>query len=973
MYDNADRKAMQGWVDSVYDSMSDNERINQLFMLAVKASPQDRDIAEIERIVREQKVGGVIFFKGEPEKQAAATNQLQRASTTPLFVAIDGEWGLSMRLSNTTRFPKNMMLGALADVEYIERYGEEVGRQCRAMGIHINFAPVLDVNSNAANPVIGIRSFGEDRDEVTRKALAYARGLEKAGVISCAKHFPGHGDTSVDSHHALPTVARDEEQLNGVELYPFKKYINSGLSGIMVAHLNVPALGTEGRPASLSREVVSVLLRDQMGFRGLVFTDGLQMKGAAVGKDESICVLALQAGNDVLVGPENPLQEIAAVKQAVKSKKIRMSQIERSCRKILSYKYMIGLGDADKISTASLTGKLNTPEAEHINMALNALAITVVKNIDDIIPLRHLGKRRIAAIAFGTNKGNTFHEVLQRYDEVDCFTISSSAESATKKKLYDELYNYDLIISSVHDADIDESAQLRALAKDKDLISVFFTVPYKLADFRASSAEAQAVVVAYEDTRLACSFAAQAIFGGIAAEGRLPVSIPGMFGAGEGCITAKTRLGYHAPEEVGLSLRRLQAIDTIVTSALDKEAMPGCRVLVAKGGMIVYNKSFGYMDYTKKERVTPRTVYDLASVSKATGTLLAVMRAYDAGGFDLNDKIAKHLNELQRSDKKDIVIRDMLYHQSGLPPVINFYEKAVDRKSFTGSLYSNRKDAKHPIRYDAHTYVNNAFGFDPNIVSNTRKQGFTVEAGKNFFICDAFPVDSVISGVINARLGATGKYTYSCVNFILLKLMLERLGGKAMDKMLDEEVFGPLGAASMTYNPLRKMDAGRIAPTEDDHFIRRQLIRGYVHDEAAAFQGGVSGNAGLFSTADDLAKVCQLYLNEGVYGGARIVSAETCNLFTGSKNSTSRRGLGFDKPDIDKPASSPCGSLAPVSVYGHTGFTGTCFWIDPDNDLIYIFLSNRTYPSRTNSKLYNLDVRTRIQDVIYKSIITENR
>ncbi|MDR3308489.1 MAG: serine hydrolase, partial [Tannerella sp.] len=855
-------------------------------------------------------------------------------------------------------------------VEDIERYGEEVGRQCREMGIQINFAPVMDVNINAANPVIGIRSFGEDRDEVTRKALAYSRGLERAGVISCAKHFPGHGDTNVDSHHALPTIAQDEKRLNEVELYPFKKYINSGLSGIMIAHLNVPALGTSGRPASLSREVVSELLCDRLGFRGLIFTDGLQMKGAAVGKDESICVLALQAGNDVLVGPDDPLREIAAVKQAVKLKKLKMSQIERSCRKILSYKYMTGLADVAKISTTSLKSKLNTSQAEHINSRLNALAITILKN-NEILPLRRLGKRKIAAIAFGAVKINTFHEVLQRYDAIDCFTISSKADAVSYKKLYEELSSYDLIISSVHDANMSESVQFRTLAKDKDLISVFFTVPYKLTEFKTSSSDAQAIVMAYEDTRLACYFAAQAIFGGIAVEGHLPVSIPGMFKAGAGVRTPKTRLGYHVPEEVGLSAGRLLAIDTIVAEALKREAFPGCRVLVAKAGMIVYNKSFGFFDFaTKNERVTTQTVYDLASVSKATGTLLALMKAYDSGAYDLNDKLSDHLKELQQSDKRDILISDMLYHQSGLPPVINFYEQAVDRTTFTGSLYSNRRDARHPVRYDARTYVSNTFGFNSDVVSAVRKSGFTVEAGKDFFLCDAFPLDSVINGVINARMGVSGKYTYSCVNFILLKLMVERLGGKAMDKMLDDEVFSLLGAASMTYNPLLKMDADRIAPTENERFIRRQILRGHVHDEAAAFQGGVSGNAGLFSTADDLAKVCQLYLNDGIYGGERIISAKTCRLFTRSKCSSNRRGLGFDKPDISKPSSSPCGSLAPVEVYGHTGFTGTCFWIDPSNDLIYIFLSNRTYPSRTNTKLHTLNIRTRIQDAIYKAIIT---
>ena len=968
MYSSVNERAMLNWVDSVFDTMSEDERIGQLFMIIADPVNEDKNLSRLAGFVNRQKIGGILFHRGNPESQVRVTNRMQREARIPLMIALDGEWGLSMRLSRTTRFPKSMMLGAISDIDLIEQYGEEVGRQCREMGIHVNFAPVIDVNSNAKNPVIGIRSFGEDPENVARKAIAYGRGLEKAGVISVAKHFPGHGDTHNDSHYSLPTINHNIERLKNVELYPFDKYIRSGLAGIMVAHLNIPALGTNGRPSSFSREVVTDLLRNQMGFRGLCFTDGLAMKGAVVGKDESISVLALKAGNDVLVGPVNLEKEFEAVKRAIKRGELKMSDIDRRCRRVLCYKYISGLNNLRPISTDNLYERLNTPHADWLNAKLNAEAITIAKNEADILPLRRLGEKRVAAVSLGGSKDSDFQKVLKRYGNIDCFNIPNNMEQKAMSAVYAKLNNYDIIICSVHNTKATESRELRKLASEKELIYVFFTLPYKCSDFISSSKSARAVMFAYELTSLSESYAAQAVFGGIQAKGTLPVSVPNLFPAGTGVITKKTRLGFHEPEEVGVNSYKLREIDYIVEEGLAQNAYPGCQVLVAKDGVVIYNKSFGHYDYTKRQEVTESTVYDLASISKATGTLLALMKSYDDGNFQLTNKASDYVKELRNTNKRGIIIRDMLYHQSGLPSAINFYEQTIDKNSFSGSLFSRKKDANHPLRFDAQTFVNTSFKYNPNIVSNRRKAGFRNEVARNMFISDAFVKDSIISGIKNARMGTTGKYTYSCINFILLKIMVEQQTGMPMDKLLNEHFFDRIGAYSMTYNPLSIMDSLYIAPTENDQFLRRQIVRGYVHDEAAAFQGGVSGNSGLFSTAGDLAKIAQLYLNDGAYGGERYISTKTIKLFTGSKSPTSRRGLGFDKPESKNPSRSPCGALAPQAVYGHTGFTGTCFWVDPVNNMFFIFLSNRTYPSRTNTKLFSLDIRSRIHDAIYKAI-----
>ena len=966
LYRNADKAEMQQWVDSVFRTLDDDEKIGQLFMPIADLGMSEQNKRRLLRLVNEMKIGGILFHKGNTRSQAVLTNFVQQNSKVPVMVSLDGEWGLSMRLSGTTRFPKNMMLGAIEDIRLIEAYGEEVGRQCREMGIQINFAPDLDVNSNVDNPVIGLRSFGETAAQVAEKGIAYARGLEKTGIISVAKHFPGHGDTSEDSHKTLPAVWHSRERLDSVELFPFRKYVYEGFAGMMTGHLYVPSLEREKKAVSLSAKVVTDLLQKEIGFRGLCFTDALAMGGATASKADNPCVQALLAGNDVLLGPANPFSDYKAVKEAVASGIIRKELIEEKCRKVLAYKYIVGLNHYRPIELQGLTERLNSPHAQWLAAKLNAEAMTVLKNTDSILPIKTLAGKKIAVLSLGETKDCEFQQMMDRYAKVTHFSILRNTPAATQKQIFQQLASYDLIICGVHTVRIPESEQLRQLAAQKKLIYAFFTLPYFCKNYKISIGRAKAVVMAYETTPLAQEYAAQVIWGGIGAHGKLPVTIPGLYYSGTGVFTEKTRLGFHEPEEVGLNPARLRVIESIVQDGLEAKAYPGCQVLVAKDGLIVYDQAFGQYDYEHHQPVTTESVYDIASASKAAGTLLAVMKAYDEKKFNLNDKISDYVTELQSSNKRNITIKQLLYHQSGLVPTINFYLAAIDGDSFQGSLYSARKDAKHPVRFDAKTYVRNDFRFLPELVSTSPKPGYTLEVAKDFYLHESFR-DSVMQQIKDSRLGTKGRYRYSCINFILLKELVERRMGQPMDELLDRDFFYPLGAWHTAYNPLHKMDISLIVPTEYDGFLRRQLIRGYVHDEAAAFLGGVSGNAGLFSNAEDLAKILQLYLNEGIYGGERLLSAATCRLFTQSKSPTCRRGLGFDKPQPGSKA-SPCGLLAPRSVYGHTGFSGTCFWVDPDNQLIYIFLSNRIYPTRANNKLSRLDIRTRIQDAIYKSI-----
>ncbi len=968
LYRSADQAKMNHWADSVFDALSYDERIGQLFMVIADPKTEARNMQKLMRYVNEIKIGGILFHKGTPEMQAEVTNRLQKASRVPMLVSMDGEWGLSMRLRGTTRFPKNMMLGAVTDNSLITEYGKEMARQCKALGIQINFAPDVDVNSNSENPVIGLRSFGENPKAVAAKGLAYASGLEGAGVLSVSKHFPGHGDTNEDSHRTLPVIYHDRARLDSMELYPFKAYIEAGYGGVMTGHLLVPELDkSANKPVSMSKAVVTDLLQKELGFSGLCFTDALAMKGATTKKTDNPSVMALLAGNDILLAPTTPINDFTAIKEAIDEGVLDIEEIEAKILKILRYKYILGLNEYTPVEIKNLSQKLNTPHADWLAVKLNAEAITLVKNENSFLPLTQLGKKKIAVLSIGDSNGNEFQQMVNRYDTVSCFSILRNSTPAQVQQVYRQLEKYDVVICALHTVRIPESAALRQLAAKKELVYVFFTMPYFCNDYKSSIKDAKSVVIGYEATPLAQEYAAQLVFGGIPAKGKLPVTVPGLFPYGTGLQTSQTRLGYHQPEEVGLNANRLEEIDLIVQEGLDQHAFPGCQVLVAKNGQIIYNKSFGYYDYTKKQPVQENAVYDLASSSKATGTLLAVMQAYDDKRFTLNNKISDFIPALRSTDKKDISIKELLYHQSGITPSINFYQNTIDKSSYTGSLYSNAKNATHPVRFDKTTYVRNDFTFRPELISVKKKPGYTTEIAKHMFLQETFR-DSIIQQIGKSRLSDRGKYKYSCINFILLQHMVENQFKEPMDQLLTERFFKPLGAFHTAYNPLHVMDTLQIVPTEEDGFVRRQLLRGYVHDEAAAFQGGVSGNAGLFSNANDLAKLLQLYLNQGVYGNERYLSEETCRLFTQSKSPSCRRGLGFDKP-IPGSKSSPCGLLAPASVYGHTGYTGTCFWIDPNNQLIYIFLSNRVNPTRANNKLSSLNIRTRIQDAIYKAIL----
>lgn len=954
------KTAMTAWVDSVFNQMTLDQRIGQTITIIASGRNTPESNRKIVNLVKNQYIGGILFDKGTPLDQATVTNECIAAAQVPLLISLDGEWGLSMRLKETPRFPKNMTLGAIQDESLIYEYGIEVARQCRRMGIHVNFSPSIDVNSNPANPVIGTRSYGENPDHVARLGVIYSKGLEDGKVMSVAKHFPGHGDTSTDSHKTLPVINHSRNRLEKIEFRPFQEYIDAGLSGMMSAHLNIPALDGSGTPASLSKPIVTDLLQDEFGFDGLIFTDGLAMKGVSTETD--MAVRALLAGNHVLLGPIYPEREFNALKEAVANGKISEEVINAACKKILAYKYILGVSNTP-INLRNLANDLNTPHAEWLARKLNEKAITVVKNYDDVLPLKNLDQKKIAAISIG-GSSKQFLNTLKLYGNVTTFSVATSAELSA---LQAKLAPFNTIILSIHDNKNYQSNVVQNICAGKRSILVFMTTPYRMSRYKGAVQKSEAVIVGYENTPFAQEYAAQAIFGGNDVDGKLPVSIDGLYKEGDGIKLKKTRLSYNVPEEVGISTSKLAKIESIVNEGIREQAYPGCQVLIAKDGVIIYNQSFGSFEYNGKRKVTNDDIYDIASMTKASATLPAIMKLYDEKKIKLQSPISQFVPVLNGTDKTRITIKEALLHETGITSFIPYYMAAIDESSYEGKLFNVKQTSLYNAEFDNNTWARTDYKYKSNLVSTTPKNGYTLQIAENLYATPALK-DAILSNVANSKLRASKGYLYSCLNFMLLKEVVENVSKTDLNSFFQENFADRLGATTSTYNPLKRFPKDRIVPTENDRFLRKQLLQGYAHDEGAAFMGGISGNAGLFSNANDLVKLYQMWLNNGTYGGEQYLSKETCRTFTISKSATSRRGLGFDKPDPRNNRSNPCAPQTPLSTYGHTGFTGTAFWIDPDNNLIYIFLSNRVYDSRTHKKLMSLNIRTRIQEEIYNAL-----
>lgn len=979
------------WADSVFQTLTVEQRIGQLFMVAAWSDPnhQSYDAAGIDALITKYGIGGIIFFQGSPGRQANLTNRFQAESRVPLMIGMDAEWGLGMRLDSTIAFPRQMTMGAVQDENLIYEYGREMARQCKRLGVNVSFSPVVDINNNPNNPVISNRSFGENRELVTRYGYQYMKGLQDGGVLANAKHFPGHGDTDADSHHNLPVIPYHLQRLDSLELYPYYKLIQEGLGSVMIAHLFVPELdSTPNTPSTLSPKIVHDLLQEKMGFKGLVFTDALNMQGVAKYYEPGeVDLKALQAGNDVLLYSLNVSKAIERIKLAVDSGLITQALIDEKCLKILRAKEWAGLDQQAPISTQQLVEELNTPYALNLKKRIIESSITVMRNNGSIAPLCHSDISRVAVVSIGEAKDNPFSETISKYAKVDKFSMEKAPDFNSSIAWQDTLSKYDLVIAAVLNTSnkatknfgvSGESVRvLNAVGAKTDVVLSVFANPYAMNSFQDLD-NVQSIVVSYQDDAMTQQVTAEVISGACTADGKLPVSIAAGFNQGQGvgmdrptrlrwvspsylgiCTQAaakaggkktskadqitqgKNRNGYQEDmmsdknrSDVELDEKCFAKVDSIALNGISAGAYPGCRVLLTKNGYVVYDKAFGHLDYNQSEKVTLNTVYDLASITKLVSSTLCAMKLVDQGLLDIHKTLGDYLPIPKDSPYAKVEIAAMMSHTAGFTAWIPFYQKTMNGDDLLPSLYRTSSEP-----------------------------GFTHQVANGMFIADNYE-DVMFETILKTPISSEKTYKYSDLGYYFMQRIIEKQTGVSLDEYVSTSFYEPMGLQTIGYNPLKRMSASYIAPTEDDGVWRDQHVRGYVHDQGAAMLGGVAGHAGVFSNAQDVAAIMQMLLNGGSYAGKQFVTKETIDLFNHRHFPNNRRGIGFDKPSLTPGSGSTCKEASPLS-FGHTGFTGTMCWADPETQMVYVFLSNRVNPDAENKKIQSMDIRTKIQAIAY--------
>lgn len=935
------------WVDSVFNSLTLEQKIGQL--MNIRANNPNQDFNEnVDEFIEKYNIGGVTFFRTDAEDLLLQANEWQSKAQTPLMIAIDGEWGLGMRINDGLSYPYQMTLGAVTNDLLISEMGIQIAEQCARLGINVNFAPTIDVNNEPNNPVIGFRSFGEDPDNVARKGVAYALAMQNNGVLPSMKHFPGHGNTKTDSHHALPIIKNSLEEIEEVELYPFKYLIDNGVKGAMVGHLYFPALEpVVNKSSSLSKNIVTDLLRDEMNYDGIIFTDGLEMKAAYNGIDpDSVCLQAIMAGNDIMLLPIDVEASMQIVIDAAENDNEVKNRVEESCKKILRHKYQLGLNNYEPQSVERLNNDLHQSRYYNLKQRLYNEAITMLVNKKNILPLKKNSDKKIAVVTFGDD--DYISKKLNDNGIVNkSFLIKNNISEEEAKRTAKQFKSYDYVVLNIRNTSSYPSKDygitpamksfVNHLPNSTKLIFNLFGSPYAVDKF-SFSRNLSSLLVGYEDNEMVANAIVDVLIGKMSPKGKLPVSLK-KYKCGYGIGYQ----GFLSPETLPVTLienEYIDKIDSLVVDAIKQKAFPGCQILALKDGKIIFDRNYGKFTYEDEQVVHNDAVYDIASLTKLFATSFAFMKLYDEGLLDLNSTLGDFYPFLNQSDKGNIKLVEFLTHQSGMTPWIPIYKMTCKDNVPDMQYFREDIDEEHTVRVAKNLYISEDFMYQI--------------------------YDTIMKSELKEK-----KYKYSDLGFYFVPAIVESIANQSFESYLKDNFFEPLNLNHICFKPLNKHDINNIVPTEDDKYFRNQLICGDVHDQAAALMGGVSGHAGLFSNARDLAVMLQLLLNNGYANGTQFISEETIKYFTSAPfaDNENRRGIGFDKPELDPDAKYYTPSKqSSLASYGHSGFTGTFAWADPENNLIVIFLSNRVYPTSDNNKLSKLNLRTEIHDLFYEAV-----
>ncbi|MCC5912914.1 MAG: serine hydrolase [Balneolaceae bacterium] len=910
-------------IDSLLAEMTLEEKVGQIFVVPAYGTfrnDRDPDYLRLKRLIRDYHIGGLIFMSGDIYGQAVLTNRYQEQSSVPLWISQDMEFGAAMRVRGTTRITPAMGIAATGDPHNAWLKGKITAREASALGVHQIFAPVLDVNNNPENPVINVRSFSASPQMVAEFGMQKVEGIESEGVLATAKHFPGHGDTDTDSHLALPVINHDYARLDSLELHPFRVSVSNGLRSVMSAHIAFPAISENiDMPATLDASVLNRVLRDTLGFDGLIVTDGLNMQGITDTFSPGDAVIrALNAGADMMLMSPDEMTAVNEVIRAVESGRISEERIEQSARKILQLKKEHGVFENHMVDLDALANRINTPDYQTIAERIARESVTLLKNENDVLPIREVDNLNILAVALADDRsgstGSGFARELRNYhSNVNFHVLDQRTSEEEKERIVTAAENADLIligsfiIVRSHQPMQVQPEQLALLRKltsmDKPSGVIAFGNPYVVQDLP----DADVHMMAWASTAHQISQTVPALFGASKISGKLPINIPGMYKIGDGIEIDQSVVRLDRPEAAGLSTDSLLHIDMIMQKAIDDSVFPGGVVGVMRDGALVWQNGYGYHDYTKTTQTAPNTVFDLASITKAMATTTSIMKLVDDGRISLDDPVYQYIEEFDEGEKRDVTIRHLLLHTSGLAAFRVYVDELQTR-------------------------------------------------------------DEIVKAVRNEPLENTPgeEYVYSDLGFILLGEIVHEVTGTRLDRFARNHFFYPMGLSSTHFNPKRvgRWVSNRIPPTEIDVSFDRGTVQGDVHDERAFFMDGVAGHAGLFSTAREIASWSYMLLNGGKYGGHQYLSRETIDLFSGPRSPVNHRGYGFDRKSG---SASTAGQLTGERTFGHLGFTGTSVWMDPDENIAIILLTNRTFPSRE----YGSDIsriRARIADAVMNSI-----
>jgi beta-N-acetylhexosaminidase len=922
------------WVDSVFQTLNTSEKIGQLFMIPAAADASAEELEDLISKISRYQPGGILITRGGPNQIANLINLLQRNSHVPLLAGVQAEWGIGQTVDSVITFQKPLVLGAVHERDWLVRLGAEVAREMKALGLHINFAPNADIHLENIPYPQSLQYFSDRKERVAEKAIAFMKGLQQNGVMACAIH---PATQLLQRGYAQDTTSHLPVPLDTTGLYPYKKMVEAGLKAILTAHLHTaPPDQTEPATQLFTQEI----LKKSIGFNGLAFADITYLeKIIGEHKEGDVEKIALELGSDVLINPDHLAATMRRISRALKANRQLTNRLNEAVKKILAAKYDAGLHQYKRINTDNLLDRLNAPEAKLLRHQLSEQAVTLIKNDTQIIPVRNLENKNWISVSIGKEEFNEFTRYLSKYARFEHYAMRLPGDSVLIKQ---KAASANVMVVGIFPLAANMmkavSAMLASLAGKKEIVVVHFGDPAHISLLQ----KLPTLLAGYSDEWGIPKMAAQIIFGGLPAQGELPLWTTAFEAGHRNTTETIGRFSYSLPEAVGIDSRTLSKIENIAREAIVTGATPGSHVLVAKDGKVIYEQSNGYLTYQNKIPVTEQTIYDLASVTKVTATLQAIMFLYDRGMIDINKKASVYLPELKNSNKKDCTIKDILTHQAGLWPFLPFWNSTVKNGTQLPQYYSSARSEDYP---------------------------FPVADG---MFAHKSMKDSLWQWIIKARMvekppRTTYDYRYSDMGFYILQHLAEKILNQPMEDFLDQNLYEPLGAYTLGYLPLQKFPASQIAPTENDQLFRKRLLVGYVHDQGAAMHGGIAGHAGLFGTANDLAKVGQMLLQKGKYGGYQYYRPETVELFTARQFDNSRRGLGWDKP-MPGNWTSPTTPFASNKTFGHTGFTGTCIWVDPEFNLVYVYLSNRVHPDMNNNKLLNANIRPRIQEVIYKAI-----